>query len=132
MKRKSITPRARGNPCSRQAIGVAAPILEGQGIDGGHLNVHGLETALIGQQADALGTVNAVVVAAGLANAGMGNQVLAIDHLPAFGAFAPEAIALVTFGSLVRPHRRSVLAAISEPVKQRHLRGKDWEGPSPI
>ena len=108
------------------AVGVAAAILEAERIGGGELQVEGLEAAGIGDQGNAGGGINAVVVAAVAAHARIGDQVLAIHHQGAFGAFAPEAVVLT--GLLAGAHQRGVLAAIGKPVEQRHgaSRKRQW------
>ena len=59
-----------------------------------------------------------MVVAAAAADACIGEQVLAIDDLGAFRAFAPETISLLGF--LCDLDHGLTLAAISEPVEKRH------------
>ena len=79
---------------------------------------HHLLAAGVGDQGDALLTVNPVVVAAALADAGIGHQIFAIHHQAAFGALAPEPIAL--FHVLGDPHGGGIFLAIREPVEKRH------------
>ena len=109
-----------------QAIGVGAAIFKGERIGGAQLPIKGNEAAGIQQDAQPLFAVNPVVVAAGRADTGIGNQVFAVNHLAAFRAFAPQAI---TFIGLRRwTQRRGRLTAISKPVEQRQTTIL-WWGP---
>jgi hypothetical protein len=74
------------------AIGVAAAVLERQWIGGCQLGIHGLKAARIGNQSDPLLAIDAVVVATALANTGVGQQILAVNHQAALGTLAPQAV----------------------------------------
>ena len=110
------------------AIGVAAAVLEPQRVGGGQLGIHGFKAARIGNQPDALLTVDAMVVPTTLADTGIGEQILAVDHQATLGTFAPEAVVL---GELLGVSRHwNSLAAIGEPVEQRHQQGQQRAGGS--
>ena len=101
-----------------QAVGVGAAVLETERISGFQSLVYGFKTAFIGNHGDALSAVDPMVMTAVAADAGIGQQIFAVHHLAAFGTFAPETVAL--FGLLGNLDNRLFLAAISEPVEQRH------------
>jgi hypothetical protein len=103
-----------------EAIAVAAAILERQRIRWRQIGIQSLKRSRIRQQPQPFLTVDAVMMATALADAGIGQQILAIHHQGASRTFAPEPIPVLRLLGLVAAGHRQGFAAISKPVEQRH------------
>ena len=109
-----VQPRSR--LAFAQPVGIGTPVFEQQRIGGNQFFVERLKTSRIGNHRDALLTVNAVVVPTVGANAGVGLEILHVDHLATLRTFAPKPIPLV--GLLIHLADELTFAAIRKPVEE--------------